>query len=44
MPQMKRFKNRSKGNSLTLYKPTPQNGQTHSKTSSARADELFECV
>ena len=29
---------------LTLYVPTPQNGQTHSNNSSAIADELFECV
>ena len=29
---------------LTLYVPTPQNGQTHSNYSSAAlADELFEC-
>ena len=24
--------------------PNPQNGQTHSNNSSAKADELFECV
>ena len=29
---------------LTLKAPIPQNGQTHSKNSSATADELFECV
>ena len=29
---------------LTLYAPTPQNGQTHSNNSSAKAEELFECV
>ena len=29
---------------LTLYAPTPQNGQIHSNNSSATADELFECV
>ena len=30
--------------SLTLSEPIPQNGQTHSNSSSAFADELFECV
>ena len=29
---------------LTLYAPTPQNGQTHSDNSSAKADGLFEYV
>ena len=29
---------------LTLKAPTPQNGQTHSNSSSGTADELFECV
>ena len=29
---------------ITLYSPTPQNGQTHSSNSSATADELLECV
>ena len=29
---------------LTLYVPTPQNGQTHSNNLSAFADALFECV
>ena len=29
---------------LTLYAPTPQSGQTNSNNSSAKADELFECV
>ena len=29
---------------LTLYAPTPQNGQTHSSNSSAVPYELFECV
>ena len=29
---------------LSLEAQTPQNGQTHSKNSSAVADELFECV
>ena len=29
---------------LNLWEQTPQNGQTHSNNSSARADELFECV
>ena len=28
--------------SLTLYVPTPQNGQTHSNNTSVTADELFE--
>ena len=30
--------------SLTLYVQTPQNGQTHSNSSSATAEELFEFV
>ena len=30
--------------SITLYAPTPLNGQTHSNNSSAITDELFECV
>ena len=29
---------------LSLWAPTPQNGQTYSNNSSAVADELFECV
>ena len=29
---------------LTLWAPTPQNGQTYSNNSSALADELFGCV
>ena len=29
---------------LTLYAPTPQNDQTHSNNSSAKADGLFEFV
>ena len=29
---------------LTLSAPTPQNDQTHSNNSLAKADELFECV
>ena len=29
---------------LTLYKPIPENGQTHSNNSLAKADELFEYV
>ena len=29
---------------LTLQTSTPQNGQTHSSNSSAKADKLFECV
>ena len=29
---------------LTLWAPTPQNGQTHSNNSSATTDELSECV
>ena len=29
---------------LTLQKPIPQNGQTHSNNSLAKADELFEYV
>ena len=29
---------------IILWAPTPQNGQTHSKNSSAVADELFECL
>ena len=29
---------------LTLQTSTPQNGQTHSNNSSAKADKLFECV
>ena len=29
---------------LTLYRPTPQNGQSHSNNSSAIADQLFECA
>ena len=29
---------------LNLREQTPQNGQTHSNNSSARANELFECV
>ena len=29
---------------LTLKAPISQNGQTHSNNSSAKADELFECV
>ena len=29
---------------LTYYAPTLQNGQTHSNNSSAKVDELFECV
>ena len=31
-------------NLLTLYMPTPKNGQTHSNNLLAVADELFECV
>ena len=29
---------------LTLSATTPQNGQTHSNTSSATANEMFDCV
>ena len=29
---------------LTLWALTPQNGQTHSSNSSAKADGLFVCV
>ena len=29
---------------LTCSTPTPHNDQTYSKYSSAKADELFECV
>ena len=29
---------------LTVYKPSQQNGQTHSNNSLAFADELFDCV
>ena len=29
---------------LALLALTPQNGQTHSKNSSAVAEELFECI
>lgn len=29
---------------LTLYAPTPQNGQTYPNNPSAFADELFECA
>ena len=29
---------------LTLYASTPQNGQTYSNNSLAKADKLFECV
>ena len=29
---------------LTLSAPIPQNGETHSNSLSATADELFECV
>ena len=32
------------GNGLILYTSTPQNVQTYSKNSRAKADELFECV
>ena len=28
----------------TILAPIPQNGQTYSNNSSAKADELFECV
>ena len=29
---------------MTLNNPTLQSGQTHSNNSSAKADELFECI
>ena len=29
---------------LILKAPIPHNGQTHSNNSSAKADELFQCV
>ena len=32
------------GMRLTVYAPTPQNGQTHSNISLAFVDTLLECV
>ena len=29
---------------LTLYASTPENGQTHSNNSLAKADKLFDCL
>ena len=48
MPVLESFFNKDAGVRpailLTLLAPTQQNGQTHSNTSLAFADEWFECV
>ena len=38
------FLNEVRNSLLTLYAPTPKNGQTDSNNLSAVADELYECV